>query len=98
MVSEIPELKEQTRYPRFQNELYDVMPIRCRCVCVRHCTNLFLRCIMSLNQLSDCCLCDLLIFASFRPRRQVKKAGKKQAIDLAMFYLETKKRYIMHID
>ncbi|OQU89593.1 hypothetical protein SORBI_3002G220100 [Sorghum bicolor] len=58
MVSEIPELKEQTRYPRFQNELYDVMPIRC----------------------------------SFRPRRQVKKAGKKQAIDLAMFYLETKKR------
>jgi len=28
----------------------------------------------------------------------VKKAGKKQAIDLAMFYLETKKRYIMHID
>ncbi|XP_066383202.1 uncharacterized protein [Miscanthus floridulus] len=29
MVSEMPELKEMTRYPLAQNELYDVMPIRC---------------------------------------------------------------------
>lgn len=37
MVSEMPELKEMTRYPLAQNELYDVMPIRCRCVRVCVC-------------------------------------------------------------
>ena len=36
MAYKAPDLKERMRYPRCRNDLYDVMPIRSRCVCAHH--------------------------------------------------------------
>lgn len=36
MAYKAPELKDATHYPRGQNNLYDVMPIRSRYICANH--------------------------------------------------------------
>ena len=99
LVYKAPDLKERTHYPRCQNGLYDVMPIRSRYVCALRTTlgqeqassSIIVTCTFQ-YQMSDL-LALRPNLASYHRRQQVKNIGHKQLTDLAQFYLQLKKRY-----